>query len=225
MMKRLVWLVLIVAIGSSQCFAQEALSVGSCPHVIEIQRDGLWKSAIESKESLENFRANSARKAIVAVVFVRPEDGSYFNIQSLGTLEAFQGRLSLGDFARIKAALSKPLPSTSERVRDRVQALANGSITGNKLESYDLASRFEGRGNEFMLYGTTTISVQGRSQTYVTAQKNIHVDGCVITMNFGFPAEAYNLDEVSSALRQVWFRRPAEKTGKDGRGSSKGSDR
>jgi hypothetical protein len=150
------------------------------------------------------LRANPARKSHVAAVFVRPDDGAYFNVLSLGSLDSVQGRIPDSYFESLKATYSKSMPSIGENedVRKRIDEISILHLH-NKLSRYDFARYLVDRGNEFSVFGTADASIEGVNVQYLTGQRMIYLNGCVVTVNFGVPADLYDAGDLFSAVWEL----------------------
>ena len=197
----LVLIVLLFSFGLS--LADERVSVGACPLVIDLHLGGEWKKAQRDPLRLEALSANKNRKTVYAAVYSLLDDPisrSFVAIGSLGSLEKHQGYLGQAQFDALAnrfVGLKKKIPSEA---RDYIRNLERGSgidISITKLNIVEV----ERRGNSISLYGFTKAIVDNREIILVTVQRTTLLRGCIITLQFGFPFAAYSFRDIQ---RMVW---------------------
>ncbi len=95
------------------------IHLADCKRDIEVKLSGIWDGGLNLNNALKNDEENSSRNATVDFQHLSPDSGAFFSIVELGTLSAFQGKLSVPDSTTIEnhylSTISHPLSADMKR--------------------------------------------------------------------------------------------------------------
>ncbi len=204
---RYVLVLIFLFVSSDSAVADERLTVGACPLIIEVSFDGEWTNAKFNPQMVEALSSNKNRKSVVAAAYSLSSDPfspSVF-VASLGSLENHQGQIGQSQFDEIATRMMSALEEIPEEAKNYMRRLERGAVRPFSITNATV-SHFERRGNSFALYSFVKAVVEGEDVTVVGAQRTTLLHGCVITMNFSFPSKAHSFRDIQNMVWDIQLR-------------------
>lgn len=196
----------IIASGflTVSAIASDQHTVGSCPTPITIDNQGVWQDATLNQAALSNMRELHESNSNVSAVYTKP-DGSHYNILSLKALDTHQGIMTSKLFETMRSKYNEKLKTvnTDEDIKERVKEVLDSKGIKGISNEYKFSGNMLNRDSEFIVLGVTTFNEDGVQNKYLTAQKNIYLHNCILTMNFTFPDHSFNFETVIQAVSDV----------------------
>lgn len=180
-----------------------SLMFSDCDRQLTLRLNGIWQKSEDSKELADVLQNNSLRKSKVDGSFLDMDSSASFAISGMSTLKKIQHKMTPELFAEMKnhfgAAVLNPLP---QRVFQQIAEYNRRGYGQGQVLSFDLLQHLDSRTDSFAVYSLSEAVVDGEAMLLLGAQRHTLVHGCVVTMNFSFPANAFTLQDV---YKQVWM--------------------
>jgi hypothetical protein len=178
------------------------IHLADCKRDIEVKLSGIWDDGLNLNNALKNHEGNSSRNATVDFQHLSPDSGAFFSIVELGTISAFQGKLSVSDFTSIEnhylSTISHPL---SAEMKSNIEKYRKGDSMDWNLNGFDFLGKIEKRNNSFAIFGITQFKTSEGENLALTAQVSHFLTGCLVTVNYSLPFPKFKF---ANLFEEVW---------------------
>ena len=192
-------------IGSSIMAMEATVTVPECPFPVSFELNDYWSEANRAPEIIQTLSENTARKAEYTAAWMVEQEGAdpaWVAIGTLGSLKLAQGKITVGQFEKIRstflAQVKNLSPEIREAVRERSDALAHGALVPFDQPEYILFGSLNGEA-DFAIFAV----VGSRQGAAISAQKHFFWDGCMAVAQFSLPFGTLTLEGVEAAVSSV----------------------